>query len=253
MKPATSGAKDPLSTSTSTPSPLDNSGGTRRRHRGLPPDRATEGRNKRAPRHTCRSRSRVPARKSRTIAVNESLRSADRREREPESRGGAAAVQPDGAEADVVRPNRADAAGEDWTDSSAPRRRSALRLCCLTGDPSQCRNSSSFPGEEKGREPGKEGDLGEGSGASAGCGLDSGLWRGGCLQAELIQFHLQKRRERSGAKMQSKADNMGAEEAAVREPEPAADATEAGTVTQQDQALEDEIERLLEENEDLKV
>lgn len=43
---------------------------------------------------------------------------------------------------------------------------------------------------------------------------------------------------------------MSAQEAAVGGPAPAA---EAGAVTQQDQALEDEIERLLEENEDLKV
>lgn len=53
--------------------------------------------------------------------------------------------------------------------------------------------------------------------------------------------------------MQSEADNAGAEEAAVGEPEPAAEATKAGSVTQQDQAFDDEMERLLEENEDLKV
>uniref|UniRef100_A0A3B4YS41 SOGA family member 3b n=1 Tax=Seriola lalandi dorsalis TaxID=1841481 RepID=A0A3B4YS41_SERLL len=45
---------------------------------------------------------------------------------------------------------------------------------------------------------------------------------------------------------------MGTEEAAQGELEPAAEATEAGSVTQQDQALQDEMERLLEENEDLK-
>lgn len=52
-----------------------------------------------------------------TVGVNETWTSADGREREPESRGGAA-VPPDGAEADVVRPDRADAAGEDRTHSS---------------------------------------------------------------------------------------------------------------------------------------
>lgn len=45
----------------------------------------------------------------------------------------------------------------------------------------------------------------------------------------------------------------GEEEAAHGDAEPAAEASEAGTVTQQDQALEDEMDRLLEENEDLKV
>ncbi|XP_075904533.1 microtubule cross-linking factor 3-like isoform X2 [Nelusetta ayraudi] len=52
--------------------------------------------------------------------------------------------------------------------------------------------------------------------------------------------------------MQNEVDTMSAQEAAVGEPAPAAEAAEAGAVTQQDQALEDEIERLLEENEDLK-
>ena len=88
---------------------------------------------------------------------------------------------------------------------------------------------------------------------SAGCGLGLSLWRGGCLQAELIQYHLQRRLKRTGARMQTKADNTGAEEAALVEMEPAAEATEAGSVTQQDQAFEDEMERLLDENEDLKV
>lgn len=190
--------------------------------------------------------------------MRERLRSADGREREPESRGGAA-VHPDGAEADLVAPNRADAVGKDPTESSASARRSALRLPCLKGDSSKRllpgRASPSFSVAEKGKIPGEEGGRRERSGASAGCGvgLGLGLWRGGCLQAELIQFHLQKRLRRSGAKMQTKTDNMGTEEAALGEPEPAAEATEAGSVTQQDQAFEDEMERLLDENEDLKV
>lgn len=67
-----------------------------------------------------------------------------------------------------------------------------------------------------------------------------------CSHPPLIHFHLQKRVEGSGAKMQTRADNMGREEAA-------AEATEAGSVTQQEQAPLDEMERLMEENEDLKV
>lgn len=46
---------------------------------------------------------------------------------------------------------------------------------------------------------------------------------------------------------------MSAEEADVGGPEPGVAETEAGTVTQQDKALEEEMERLLDENEDLKV
>ncbi|XP_044024606.1 protein SOGA3-like isoform X2 [Siniperca chuatsi] len=254
MKPATSGAADPLSSSTSS---ADNSAGARRQHRAPSPARAQEGATKRAPRHPGKSRSPLPAGRSRNTGVRESLRSADGREREPESRGGAA-VHPDGAEAGVVRPNRADAVGEDPTDSSASARRSALRLQCIKSDSSQRllsgRASPSFSVEEKREKPGEEGGRRERSGASVGCGagLGLGLWRGGCLQAELIQFHLQRRLRRSGAKMQTKTDNAGAEEAALGEPEPAAEATEAGSVTQQDQAFEDEMERLLDENEDLK-
>uniref|UniRef100_A0A8C3GBN5 MTCL family member 3b n=1 Tax=Cyclopterus lumpus TaxID=8103 RepID=A0A8C3GBN5_CYCLU len=213
MKPAASGAADPPSPSTAS---ADNSAGRRRQHRAPSPATAQEGATKRAPRHPGRSRSPLPAGKSRH---GDSLRSADGREREPESRGGAA-VHPDGAEADVVGPNRADAVGEEPTDSSAAARRSALRLPCLKGDSPHCLlpGTASPPSAEKGRKPGEEGGRRERRrrrGCGAGLGL--GLWRGGCLQAELIQFHLQKRLRKSGAKMQTMADNMGTEEAALGE------------------------------------
>lgn len=256
MKPAAGGAADPPSSSTSS---ADNSALRRRRqYRAPSPARAQEAATKRASRHPGRSRSPLPAERSRNIRLTESLRSADGRERELESRGGAA-VHPDGAEADQVRPNRADAVGEDPIDLSPSARRSALRLPCLKGDPSHRllpgKASSSFSVEEKGKKPGEKGSRRERGGTTVGCGagLGLGLWRGGCLQAELIQFHLQKRLKRGAAKMQTKVDNTGTEEAALGEPEPAAEMTEAGSVTQQDQAYEDEMERLLEENEDLKV
>uniref|UniRef100_A0A1A7YKT3 SOGA family member 3b n=1 Tax=Iconisemion striatum TaxID=60296 RepID=A0A1A7YKT3_9TELE len=47
-------------------------------------------------------------------------------------------------------------------------------------------------------------------------------------------------------------ENIMDVEAAQREPDPAEEAAEAASVTQQDQALEEEIERLLEENDELK-
>ncbi|KAI4801614.1 hypothetical protein KUCAC02_019497 [Chaenocephalus aceratus] len=239
------------------PSSSDNSAGRRRgrrQHRDPSPATAQEGATKRAPRHPARPGFPLPAGSSRNT---QSLRSADGREREPERRGGAA-VHPDGAEADVVRANRADAVGEAPTDSSASARRSVLPLPCLKGDSSRrllpSRGSFSFHAVVREGTPGEEGGRSrERSGASAGCGLASlGLWRGGCLQAELIQFHLQKRLRRSGAKMQNKTENMGPEEAAEGEPGPAVQETEAGCVTQQDQAFEDEVERLLDENDDLK-
>ncbi|KAK5903715.1 hypothetical protein CgunFtcFv8_007472 [Champsocephalus gunnari] len=242
------------------PSSSDNSAGRRRgrrQHRDPSPATAQEGATKRAPRHPARPGFPLPAGSSRNTGARESLRSADGREREPERRGGAA-VHPGGAEADVVRANRADAVGEAPTDSSASARRSVLPLPCLKGDSSRrllpSRGSFSFPAVVREGTPGEEGGRSrERSGASAGCGLASlGLWRGGYLQAELIQFHLQKRLRRSGAKMQNKTENMGPEEAVEGEPGPAAEETEAGSVTQQDQAFEDEVERLLDENDDLK-
>lgn len=255
MKTAASGAADPPSLST--PSG-DNSAGRRRQHRAPSSAGAQEGATKRPPKRPGRSSSPLPAGRSRNTGGKESLRSPDGREREPESRG-AAAVHTDGAEADLVRPNRADAVEEDPTDSSLPARRSALRLPFLKGDSNQRlssqRASSSSSVKEKGKKPGEEGGTRERSGVTVGCGagLGLGLWKGGCLQAELIHFHLQKRLKRGGGRMQTKEENMDTEEAAQGEPEPAAEATEAGSVTQQDQALQDEMERLLEENEDLKV
>jgi len=54
--------------------------------------------------------------------------------------------------------------------------------------------------------------------------------------------------------MQSKAGGEAdGEEAARAEPHAASGSLEAGSVTQQDQGLLDEMEKLLEENEDLKV
>lgn len=253
MKAAASGAADPPSSSTSSA----DSAGRRGQRRAPSPTGVQEGATKRHPRrNTSRSRCPLPAERSRDTLVFESPRSASVKEKEPER----AAVHTDGAEADIVRPNRADADEEDPSESSPPTRRSALRLPFLKGDSSQCWSSHRAPSSssssvtEKGKKSGEHSR--EGSGATVGCGAGLGLggvWRGGCLQAELIHFHLQKRLKRSGGKMQTKAENMGTEEAALGEPEPAAEATEAGSVTQHDQALEDEMERLLEENEDLKV
>uniref|UniRef100_A0A3B4F4M2 Protein SOGA3-like n=1 Tax=Pundamilia nyererei TaxID=303518 RepID=A0A3B4F4M2_9CICH len=170
----------------------------------------------------------------------------------PESRGGAA-VHPDGAEAELVRPNRADAVEEDPADFPVPTLGSALPR--FKGDSTQPLFSGrAYSLKEKERKPAERSGHGKRTDVSAACGagLGLGLWKGRCLQAELIHFHLQKRLKRRGAKMQAKADSTGTSETAVEEPERAAEATEAGSVTQQDQALEEEMERLLEENEDLK-
>ncbi|XP_051793021.1 protein SOGA3-like [Acanthochromis polyacanthus] len=235
MRPAAGGAADPPSSSSA-----DNSAAGRRQQRAPSPATAQE----RTARQSGRSRSPLNRGRNRDAAGRQSRRSADGREREPESRRAAAAPLPDGAEADTVTANRADAAEEAPTHSG---RRSALN--CFRGDSDRRRLSGTTSGKEKGAEGGGHRRRGA---ESAGCGLGSGLWRGGCLQAELIHFHLQKRLRRS--RMQTRAEGMSSVEAAQEQPEPGAEATEAGSVTQQDQdqALEEEMERLLDENEDLK-
>lgn len=249
MKPTVSGAADPSSTA-----PADNNAGRRRRqHRAPSPATAQEGALKIVPRHPGSSRPPDRARRSGDLGLRDSLSTADRREREPESRGGAA-VHPDGAEAELVRPNRADAVEEDPADFPVPTLGSTLTR--FKGDSTQPLFSGrAYSLKEKERKPAERSGHGKRTDVSAACGagLGLGLWKGRCLQAELIHFHLQKRLKRRGAEMQAKADSTGTSETAVEEPERAAEATEAGSVTQQDQALEEEMERLLEENEDLKV
>lgn len=243
MKAAAAGgaAESP---SPSAPLLADNSSGRKRQHRAPSSAGAQEGPTKRPPRRPGGSRSPLSTGRRRCTAGTQSPRPADGREREPESRG-AAAVHGEGAEADVVRTNRADAVRADPPDSSLPARRSALRLPFLgAGDPAQRPPSL--------KETDEEASAAERS-VGCGAGLGLGLWKGGCLQAELIHYHLQKRLKRSGGRMQTKAENMETEEAARGEAEPCAEATEAVSVTQQDQAIEDEMERLLEENDDLKV
>uniref|UniRef100_A0A665V7B8 SOGA family member 3b n=1 Tax=Echeneis naucrates TaxID=173247 RepID=A0A665V7B8_ECHNA len=245
IKSAASGAADPPPSSPSSSSSSSSSSaaaaaaaaGRRRQNRPLSSARAQEGTSRRAPRPPGRCRSPLPAGRSRTAGV---------REREPESRGGAT-VHPDGAEAgtDPGRANRADAVGEHPTHPSAPPRRSTSRLPCFNHRLLPGRSSSASSVKVKEKTPEEERRYGERSGA----GLGLGLCRGGCLQTELIHFHLQRRLRRSAAKMQTETTDAEREEAARGEPEPAA---EAGSVTQQDQAFEDEMERLLEENEDLK-
>lgn len=236
MKPAASGAADPPSSAAPTSS-ADTKAGRRRQHRV-----ATEGATEQTPRPGRRTSSLTTGRKKNTGVKEVELRSR-----------GVGAVHPDGAEAESLRPNRADASEDPTHSTSTSARRLNLRLPCsqqrpLPSSSSTVRVKEKRPELEKGTQRGRGGD-------SPGCGSGLGLvlWRGRCLQAELIHFHLQKRLKKSGARMQTRVENISPEEAAEGELEPAAEATEAGTVTQPEQAFQDEMERLLEENEDLKV
>lgn len=114
--------------------------------------------------------------------------------------------------------------------------RRSLRLPCVRRDASPERPG----GGVRGRVNESEASAG---GEDAGCG--QALWGGGCcLQSELRRFHINKRVRRSG-EMQREAS------AETQSGSGAQAASES--VTQQNEALQDEIERLEEENEDLKV
>lgn len=77
--------------------------------------------------------------------------------------------------------------------------------------------------------------------STVGCG--PGFWKEGCLQSELIQFHLNKSLGKKGTKMQAKSVSPPASETELS-PEP--------DTPQPDMVLQEEIERLQDENEDLK-
>ncbi|XP_063736424.1 microtubule cross-linking factor 3-like isoform X4 [Eleginops maclovinus] len=79
-----------------------------------------------------------------------------------------------------------------------------------------------------------------------GCG--PGFWKEGCLQSELIQFHLNKSLGKKGTKMQTKTASPPASEPELS-PEPEC----PQPAPQPDQGLQEDIERLEDENEDLKT
>lgn len=86
----------------------------------------------------------------------------------------------------------------------------------------------------------------KGSKSTVGCG--PGFWKEGCLQSELIQFHLNKSLGKKGAKMQVKSASPSASE-----PELSPERDTPQPAPQPDHRLNEEIERLEDENDFLKV
>lgn len=176
-------------------------------------------------------------------------RSTDCREGARKSHSGAA-VQHSGAEADLLTPNRADAARGD--SPAPPRCRSAIGTSNIK-DHSDRKILPKKPSSQRKKRENSQRERRSGAAGKCEVGLGLGLWRGECLQAELFHFHLHRRLTTSSDMMQTTTQGVPRVEAAQGEPDPGAEATEESSMTQQDQALEEEIERLLEENDDLKV
>ncbi|XP_029959323.1 protein SOGA3 [Salarias fasciatus] len=165
---------------------------------------------------------------------------------------GAAAVQAAGAESPTLsRPAAAERgaapAAEDSprpaadASSSAPNRVVSDQPCASKSPKLRSKNPRGGEAAAAASSGGKKSSK-----STVGCG--PGFWKEGCLQSELIQFHLNKSLGKKGTKMQAKSASPPASEPELSpEPEP------PQMAPQQDQTLKDEIERLEDENDDLKT
>ncbi|CAL8356417.1 unnamed protein product [Arctogadus glacialis] len=86
------------------------------------------------------------------------------------------------------------------------------------------------------------GEAKKSSKSAVGCG--PGFWKEGCLQSELIQFHLNKSLGKKGTKMKQVSPPTSEPELSPEEEPP--------PPPQPDERLQEEIEKLEDENEDLK-
>lgn len=168
---------------------------------------------------------------------------------------GAAAVQAAGAESPTLSRSAAaaDRGGiqtpEDpprlAADASSPSRADPNRVVsdqpCASKSP-KLRSKNPRGGEAPAATSGSK----KSSKGTVGCG--PGFWKEGCLQSELIQFHLNKSLGKKGTKMQTKSASPPASE-----PELSPEPDNPQPAPKPDQRLQDELEKLEDENEDLKV
>ncbi|TKS81772.1 Protein SOGA3 [Collichthys lucidus] len=169
---------------------------------------------------------------------------------------GAAAVQASGAESPILsRPAAAADRGGAQTpedssrlaaDASSPSRADQNRVVsdqpCASKSP-KLRSKNPRGGETAAATSGSK----KSSKSTVGCG--PGFWKEGCLQSELIQFHLNKSLGKKGTKMQTKSASPPASEPELS-PEP--DSPKPAPLPDQSR-LQEEIEKLEDENDDLKT
>ncbi|KAM8826667.1 microtubule cross-linking factor 3-like isoform 6-T6 [Synchiropus picturatus] len=153
---------------------------------------------------------------------------------------GAAAVQTSGAESPTLSRPSDRPADCHTTDASSPSRNDPNRV--VSDQPCASKSPKLRSKNPRGGDAAAAGK--KSSKSSVGCG--PGFWKEGCLQSELIQFHLNKSLGKKGAKMKS-ASPPASEPELSPEPECPQPAAEP------DPRLEEEIEKLEDENEDLKI
>ncbi|KAM9403973.1 microtubule cross-linking factor 3 isoform 2-T2 [Salvelinus alpinus] len=187
---------------------------------------------------------------------------------------GATPVQSAGAEIHTLTRAAAAAAGsgrgaaEERSSQSEDSR--CTDISCLKGDTTRVVSDqpcSSKSPKLKNNNPRRGGGEGEASStatgnkkssgkSSVGCG--PGFWREGCLQSELIQFHLNKSLKKGGGggKMKTKTPSPPEPVMETAEPEdlsPEAIVNEPEPVPEPDQLFQEEIEKLEDENDELKT
>ncbi|XP_056141888.1 protein SOGA3 [Lampris incognitus] len=149
---------------------------------------------------------------------------------------GAAAVQPGGAESRAGAGAAASAsAASDTTRGEQSR--------VVSDQPCSSKSPKLRSKQPKGAEATTSGK--KSSKGTVGCG--PGFWKEGCLQSELIQFHLNKSLGKKGTKMQTKSASPPTSDQELS-PEPEA----PHPAPHPDQRLQEEIEQLEDENDDLK-
>ncbi|KAJ8013399.1 hypothetical protein DPEC_G00052860 [Dallia pectoralis] len=180
----------------------------------------------------------------------------------PSTSKGASVVQSGGAEGPVNRSGASRGSGEERIYQSEDSRCSDISSYKAdTGRVVSDQPCSSKSPKLKSKSPRVEeaGSTATGtkknpSRSSVGCG--PGFWKEGCLQSELINFHLNKSLKKGGEKMQPKTPSP---------PDPVLDLAEPGEPTletivnepepmpEPDQLMQEEIEKLEDENDELKA
>ncbi|XP_045082031.1 protein SOGA3 isoform X2 [Coregonus clupeaformis] len=271
MNPASSGAADSRSQ-------LDNSNRKQQQQRASSPAGGKDTGSKETPKSSTPSKS-ITSKQcggGRGSRVSSPVSTATSKDRQSSSSTGAASVagaapvQPGGAEIQTLSRAAAAAgssrgAAEEGSSQSEDSR--CTDISCFKGDTTRVVSDqpcSSKSPKLKNNNPRGEGGGGASSTAtgnkkssskrSVGCG--PGFWREGCLQSELIQFHLNKSLKKGGGKMQTKTLSPPEPVTEMAEPEdltPEAIVNEPEPVPEPDQLFQEEIEKLEDENDELKT
>ncbi|MBN3273681.1 SOGA3 protein, partial [Polyodon spathula] len=169
---------------------------------------------------------------------------------------GAVAVHPVGAETNASNTYRAEAAKKtEEKNNQIPETRSTditsvkadyYRVGSDQLDTTSKSSKGKLKNQQKG---GGQASTSSKQNSKNSVGCEAGFWKEGCLQSELIQFHINKKLKKGG-KMHTKTANTQETDSQSAVP---AEEINTESMTQQDQNLQNEIERLIEENEDFKI